>query len=237
MKKFALLLILCAAPVWADPPKVEPEKIEARVGVPFLLRVEPIAGKKIGVDGVLDPKKFASVEVITGSGVYFVTPQEGSQGTHRVRYWTIGDKITKSVTLTDKAPEVDSLTVPLVSSVTIVVGGEVKPPPKKPDDPKQPPPTTGYYFMLIRSDGAADPSFTRIVRDPAWVELAKAGHRVKDFGLTDAIRLGARLPDGTSLPCVVTLYDDGKTSRIVRGPVSLPSDSQAILDLPKGVSQ
>lgn len=235
MRLILALLLFVPSLAWADPPKVEPEKVAAKVGVPFLLRVEPIAGKKIGIDGGLDAKTFSSVEVIVGSGVYFVTPLEGSQGTHRVRYWTIGDKITRTVTLTDKAPDADAVTIPLVSSVTVVVGGEVQPPPKKPDDPTKPPPTTGYYFMLIRSDGAADPAFTKIARNPAWAELVKAGHLVKDFGLSDAIRLGAKLPDGTPLPCVVTLRDDGTASRIVRGPVPLPTTSEAILELAKGV--
>ncbi len=228
------MAMLPSSSCFADPPKVTPSVVDAKVGVPFLIRVE--SSKKVGIDGGLDPKKFDVAEVIVGSGVYFITPLEGSQGSHKVRYWTIGDKIVRTIHLDEKPPAEDSFTIPLVSVINIKVAGEVKQPPKRPDDPKQPP-ATGYYFMLIRSDGAADPSFTKIIRDPSWAKLVELGHQVKDFQLQDAVRFGAKLPDGTSLPCIITLRTDGSVSRVVRGPIPLPSDSQGILDLPKGVTK
>lgn len=107
--------------------------------------------------------------------------------------------------------------------------------------PKDPPGTTPpgttpadtYYFLLVRPDGPATSAFTKIRSDPAWKELQKAGHRVGDMGVTDAAQLGIQPPD--ILPCVITLLESGKKSKIVRPAIALPSTPQAILDLPKGV--
>lgn len=112
-------------------------------------------------------------------------------------------------------------------------------PPKPPPvvDPPVPPKPTVYYFLVVRPDGPASPAFTKTMSLPAWTELRKAGHSAKDKTLTEAVALGVKLPDGTTLPVVVTLQEsaDKKSSKIVRPAVALPTTDEAILDLPKGV--
>lgn len=113
-------------------------------------------------------------------------------------------------------------------------------PPKPPpvvDPPVTPPKPAVYYFLVVRPDGPASPAFTKTMGLPAWTELRKAGHGVKDKTLTEAAALGVKLADGTTLPVVVTLQEaaDKKTSKIVRPAVALPTTDDAIADLPKGV--
>lgn len=224
MRWIALLLLFVPSYVLADPPKVEPEKVAAKAGdwIPF-----SAVGEK-GKTVVRDADSSQVAFITDDDGQRYIVVKPAAKGTIVVRFWHAGD----TVKLPGKAP-LPSLPV---ATLTIELNA-AQPPPKKPDDPKQPPTPTGYYFMLIRPDGAADPSFTKVARDPAWQKLKDAGHRVKDFGTSDLNRLGLVLPSGTTLPCVVTLYDDGKASRIVRGPIDLPATSEAILELPKGVGQ
>lgn len=121
--------------------------------------------------------------------------------------------------------------------VVIVGDGGTDPGPGPgPVDPPPPGPAT-YYFAVVRSDGPADPAFTKTMSLPEWKTLTQSGHSVKDFTLRDALKLNL-LTAGTPLPCVVTLRVNagGKTSVIVRAPVPLPTTGQGILDLPKGVS-
>lgn len=114
-----------------------------------------------------------------------------------------------------------------------------KPPPDKPPPDPQPVPVKPlYYFLIVRPDGPASPEFTKVMSDPAWAELQKAGHSVKDKTLTDAGKLGLTLPVGQPLPTVVTLVvsADGTKSKVVRGPINLPTTSDGIRRLPEGVT-
>lgn len=111
-------------------------------------------------------------------------------------------------------------------------------PPVTPVDPPPvipPTPAVGYYFVVVRPDGPATPEFLRVMSDPAWKALTEAGHMTKDFTLTDANRIGASVPSGTTLPVVVTLSvsADGKQSTIVREAIPLPTNTAEIRKLPE----
>ena len=108
-------------------------------------------------------------------------------------------------------------------SVVVAVGG-TSPPPVKPP----PAPATSLYFLLVRPNGPATPEFAAVLANPAWDELRKLGHAVKDRTL-DELGTLYRIPSGTTLPCVVTLAvaADGR-STVMRGPVELPTTSDAI---------
>lgn len=104
-------------------------------------------------------------------------------------------------------------------------------PPRPPPKPKDPPVTTPqtYFFLVIRADGPASPAFTRIMGDPAWKTLKDAGHRVRDYTVSDA---GVFADGLTVFPAVVTLVESATNSKVVRtGP--LPTTSEGILALPK----
>ncbi|MBX9678840.1 MAG: hypothetical protein K2X38_08740 [Gemmataceae bacterium] len=227
LRVLAFCLLLWPSWAWAAAPKVEPEKhANAKAGDWLPVKATGEKDKKLVID--YDGSQVALVRDIRGD--LYAIPKAAS-GTVTVRFWHAGD----SVVLPDAGP-----LPPLpVATLVIELNAPQPPPGKKPPvDPKDPPtqPATGLYFLLVRADGAADPSFTRIVRDPAWQKLKDAGHLVKDFGVSDLNRIGVTLPSGTQIPCVVTLQEDGQRSRIVRGPIQLPSTPEAILDLPKGLS-
>jgi hypothetical protein len=118
----------------------------------------------------------------------------------------------------------DGRIVTLVS-VVVAVGPSTSPPP--PVNPPPPRPSS-LYFLLVRPNGPATPEFVAVLSNPAWDELRKAGHAVKDRTLDELGPL-YRIPSGTTLPCVVTLSvaADGR-STVVRGPVDLPTTSDAI---------
>lgn len=127
------------------------------------------------------------------------------------------------------------------ASVLVTIGGKgPRPPPKDPppkDPPVTPPIAAKLYFLIVRPDGPASPEFTKVMSDPAWATLQGKGHQVKDRTVTDANRIvGLVLPPGTVLPTVVTLdVSAGTESRVVAGPVPLPTTSAEILKLPEGV--
>lgn len=226
MKKFGPWLAIASLLLWplaafCDAPKVDPEKYpSAKVGEWLPVKAIAAKGKTLVID--YDGAQVALVPDIKGD--LYAIPKVAT-GTVEIRFWHAGDSI--------KLPATGPLPPLPVATLTISLGA---PPPDRPD-PKDPPapPTTGYYFLIIRPDGAASPEFTRIARDPAWKALRDKGHRVKDIGVSEVDRLGVPLPSGTSLPCVVTLQEGADSSRVARGPIPLPSDPQAILDLPKGV--
>lgn len=112
--------------------------------------------------------------------------------------------------------------------VVIAVGGTTQPIPIPPV-PIPDPPTlpVSLYFLILRPNGPASPEFAAVMANPAWGDLRKAGHIVKDKTLGE---LGDeyRVPSGTTLPCVVTLKRTDRGMTVVRGPVELPSTSEAI---------
>lgn len=116
---------------------------------------------------------------------------------------------------------------------TVIIGNPQPEPPPVPPGPgpgPNPQPGGAYYFLLIRADGPASPAFTQIVSDPAWNKLRMKGHSIKDKTVTEAAAAGVKLPNGTTLPVVVTLQlsADGTTSKIVRPAIPLPDTAAGI---------
>ena len=119
--------------------------------------------------------------------------------------------------------------------ILVIVGNPPTGPPGVDPPPVDPPVGQGvYYFILVRPDGPATPEFTKIVSYPAWEELKKAGHLVKDYSKTDAVTKGFIKNDAT-VPCVVVIkVVDGKTI-FVNPFVPLPTTNQGVLDLQKEI--
>jgi hypothetical protein len=118
--------------------------------------------------------------------------------------------------------------------VTVVIGDvPVKPDPPKPDEPKDPPPAPKavYYFAVVRADQATK-DVADAMRLPAWDDLRKAGHVVKDIPLSE-------LPGGidrpASVPVLVTLRQnaDGKTWTVLPGTKPMPTTDAEIRGLLK----
>lgn len=117
-------------------------------------------------------------------------------------------------------------------TVDVKAGDGAQPPPVDPVDPPTKP--TKGYFLIVRPDGPASAEFVRIFSDPAWSELKAAGHTVKEMTLSESIAT-YKPPAGTAVPYCVTLgVVDGK-SKVVAGPVNLPTDSAGIRKLAEGI--
>lgn len=108
--------------------------------------------------------------------------------------------------------------------------------PKPPVDPKPPADGSKVYFLIVRPSGAATQEFERVMQNPAWDEHRKAGRLVKDKTLAEAERIYSP-PSGTTLPFVVTLrVNEAFTeSKVIAGPVALPTTTDGIRDLAKGL--
>lgn len=89
-------------------------------------------------------------------------------------------------------------------------------PPLLPIEPGQP--TTGLYFALVRANGPATEEVRRIAALPAWDDVRKAGHQFKDFTLSELPTKDGKspIPDGTPLPCLLVLKQDGTQSVILK---------------------
>lgn len=223
----ATLALLVAGAVWAEPPKVPDKPQVVPVGQDFPVEIKaPPEAVVIDVPG-FPPRHalwFPGREKKDGTRVYLFRPYQ--EGTYRVSFLVKGE---------DEYSHYEF--------VTTADPGPVKPPPPPGggDDPVKPPPApaAGLYFLVVRADGPAAPSFTKVMEDPAWDALRKQGHKIKDKTVTEAASpaIGVTLPSGTVLPAVVTLQvsADGKQSTIVRPAVPLPTTSVGITDLPKGV--
>jgi len=208
------LFILACAHAWAAPPEV-PAELSARPGQ--LIRVVAKGESEIGtLRNFKDDDAFFD-ELAPKPGQRRFVFQSDKPGVYVVGFWTKG--------------EVEGV------SCTITVGDPTAPPPKPPvNPPVNPPAPAGYFFLIVRPDGPADPKFTAAMSLPAWKELGKAGHKFKDKTVTAAASdLDVSLPYNTPLPAVLTLVVDGNASRIIAGPVPLPTDESGILALPKGV--
>lgn len=222
MRLFTLLFLhlFATAAISAPPKLVIPAEIQAKPGK--WVTVSPDTEAKtityVSLDG-LDP--FPSSELIEKRKMIVFPTEE-----KRYRFIAVGSKDDEHTT---------------VEFVLVVGTPPAKPvptpTPTDPNPPVTPVPTGGLYFLVVRPDGPASPEFTKTMGLPAWEELRKAGHLFKDKTLAEAVKLGISIPDGTHLPAVVTLREsaDGKTSKIVRGPIPLPTTTAGILDLPKGV--
>lgn len=118
-------------------------------------------------------------------------------------------------------------------TVDVKAGDGAQPPPVDPPVT----PTDKFYFLIVRPDGPAQPELTRLMGDPAWATLKGKGHQYRDVTLTEAReKLKLDIPAGTTIPAVVTLATtkDGP-SKVLRGPVKIPTTGDEILKLPEGV--
>lgn len=118
-------------------------------------------------------------------------------------------------------------------SVVIGKGTPADPPKDSPKDPPKepiPPPVGSTYFIVIRPDGPATQEFARIMADAAWAEHRSAGIRVKDYTLAESASI-YKLPSRTNLPCVLALSSGPKESKVLAGPVNLPTTSDGIRKL------
>lgn len=117
-------------------------------------------------------------------------------------------------------------------TVDVKAGDGAQPPPPK--DPPTTPPIGKVYFLVVRPDGPASQEFARVMADPAWAEHKAAGRLMKDKTLTESVPL-YRPPAGTALPFVVTLSSGDTESKVIAGPVPLPTTSDGIRKLSEGI--
>lgn len=105
------------------------------------------------------------------------------------------------------------------------------------DPPVTDPPTKPikYYFIIVR-DEPATKAYTDFMTAtlPQWTELEVAGHKYKDKTVAEAKKMSIPNPTPNT---VVTLYDNGTISKIVRDAIPLPSDGAGVLNLPQGVKK
>lgn len=121
--------------------------------------------------------------------------------------------------------------------VTIEVGGpqSPQPPPGGGDPPGGGEPPTKpvkAHFLTVRPDGPATADFVLAFSNQAWAELKAAGHTVKELTLTESQKY-YRPPSGTPIPYTVTL--DAANSKVLAGPVPMPTDSTGIRKLAEGL--
>ena len=204
---------LAAPPALGIPPEVKPVQGYARVSP----KTDAVSVVYVALDGLFP---FPSEELKDARR--FVLPTTGVKA-GRYRYVAVaaskgGEQATAEfVVVVGDAPNLPPITP------------GPQPEPKPPDSP------ASYYFLVVRADGPADPAFTAAMGLPAWGELRKKGHQFKDKTVSAAADLALALPPGTALPCVVTLSTAGGVSKIVRGPVALPTTDAGVAALPEGV--
>jgi hypothetical protein len=215
MRGSIFLLLLAAAVSLAGPPDV-PKALTVKAGEPTSLTFTAPGDGKVGSAQAFDPAKCFVSRMWAddpASHVYMVFPKV--PGEYRVVWWTAGETAS-------------------VQTVITATGDAGPAPPPGPVDPPVTPPSGALYFMVIRPDGPASPEFTRVMQDPAWLELLAKGHTFKDKTVTEA-RPWFTPPPGTTLPVVLTLRTAGGKSVIARGPVALPTTADGIRGLPAGV--
>lgn len=214
---FALLLLVPAAPLWAAPPEISIDPVVVAPSTGYLIvKPKTDAASIVYVSPHLDP--FPS-EFLSDKTVFIVPVRGLNSGDYNC--WAVAasktgeQRLVAFVVRVGKSPPVPP----------------VIPPIDPPIDP--PPPTpTALYFAVVRPDGPASPTFTRIMSDPSWNALREAGHMVKDFTPSDIARLKLNIPIPTTLPAVVTLRNEPSGSKILRGAIALPTTSDGILKLP-----
>lgn len=208
MRSLAILLFV-ATSLAADPPKltVPAEVTPAGEYARFTPQTDCVSVTYIGLSGV---DAFPSEELRDSRR--FLLPTRGLAA-GRYRFAAVG---------ASKDGE-------QVRADFVVVVGSV------PDKPPDKPPTTGkLYFLIVRPDGPTSPEFARYMSQPGWTDLHGMGYSYKDATLTEARALNVTIPEGTPLPCVVTLRIDGDKATVARGPITIPAPD-AITKLPEGV--
>lgn len=206
--RFTLLILsfACASTVFAAPPEV-PKEIKARPGQ--LVRVVAKGEGEIGsTKSFNDDDAFFDELVAKPKEKRFVF-QSDKPGVYFIAFWAKGE---------------------VEGSTCVITVGDGKPgvPPVKP--PVDPPVTTALYFLIVRPDGPAAPSFTKMMGDPAWATLTTAGHKFKDKTATEAAKLG--FTTSSPLPTVILLREGSVGSEIV-GQTPFPTTASEVLDLPK----
>ncbi len=194
--------------IYAGPPEVKPNY---DVAVGQNVRINVKSAVEIGyVSSFTDDQAFFE-ELIPKTGERRFVFQSMKSGYYVIAFWTKGET---SGTMT-----------------IITVGKPTVPDPGKPD-PTLPPGTESVnYLIIIRKDttGGADLNFTKTMQLSAWQTLNTKGIKFKDKTASEAKAMGFAVP--LSLPVVYGLYDDGKKSKIITGPLPFPSDNDGVLKL------
>lgn len=131
----------------------------------------------------------------------------------------------------------DNQIVTLVKVMIDVDGPQAPiPPPVDPPKPPVDPPTkpVRHYFLIVRPDGPAKPDFVAVMGNAAWDKHRAAGRTVKEMTLTESLPI-YKAPAGTVIPFVVTLGVSDTETKVIAGPVALPSDSAGIDKLAEGL--
>ncbi len=253
MRSLIVLLVVCSSlgatdPVTVAPPIVPPIRLPGLPAVP--VPMPPVAPAPVPVTKITADRLYVIDSdvalIVLGSppGSIVATTEPGplkirarfADGTGKIETRLFKGKFvtTAEAGVTGRA---ELIVIPsgvteerqVIRQTVDVDAGEGAQPP--PDGPVP----AGLYFMVIRPAGPALPEFQRVMSDPAWGDLLKAGHLVKDFAQPDAARLGATIPTGVTLPAVVTLSvsADGKRSVVVRQAIALPTTADGIRKLPE----
>lgn len=111
----------------------------------------------------------------------------------------------------------------------VVTIGKKQPPPVDPVDP--PPPQGGkFYFVLVRADGPVSPEVKAVTLLPAWDELRKLGHEMKDYPVSQT---PAGVPRTVNTLTKLRVSADGKSTTVVGQPLPLPKSDPAVMELVK----
>lgn len=217
------LVLLTALSAFAEPPKVTlPAKVE---GQSFAVLSAETDGKAVEYVPLDKGLEFFPAQLLRDSKVAVVF---GPKGSYRVLAYS-GNA--------DGPSKPAYTTVVLGGAAPPAPGPGPNPPPTDPPvTPPAPAPGAKLYFLVVRPDGPASPAYTRTMQLPAWLVLRASGHMVKDFTVSEAAKFNLPAP-GVAAPYVVTLRlsADGSASTVARDAVPLPSTSEGILELPKGV--
>lgn len=135
-----------------------------------------------------------------------------------------------------QADGVENNQIVTLVKVTIDVGGPQSPQPPPVDPPVDPPPTKPIrtYFLVVRPDGPAKPDFVAVMSNDAWDAHRSAGRTVKEMTLTESLPI-YKAPAGTVIPYVVTLAVTDTDTKVIAGPVPLPTDAAGIGKLSDGL--
>jgi hypothetical protein len=211
----ATVLFLAAGLAAAAPPTLDipPEVRPSGQYVQFVPKTDAVGVEYVGLDGV---EPFPSAFLKDSRA--FVLDATALQRDKAYRFVAVGASKTGEQS----------------RAAFVVVGGKAPTtPPIVNPPPKDPPPTpaAGLYLLVVRPDGPAAPAFTRLMGNPAWDELRKAGHWVKDMPLAEAASKG--FVPGFVPGVMVLELPAGASRSVLRRTAPLPTTAADILDLPK----
>lgn len=228
----AVSLVEYAAPAPADMPMpravgkkqqdagfAPPDVLEAKAG--FAIYVPPASVKAVFYLG-LDGEEAFPVHLVGGSPTAFVFMTRGLP-VKNYRFVGIASDAAGNLTRKD-------FVVPVGKPPATPA------PPTSPAPPVVTPPApvpATYYFLVVRQDGPTAPALEKVMKDPAWEVLRKAGHKVSAATASQAQSLRVPIPGDHALPVVVTLVEGETASTVVRPAIPLPTTGAAIEALPK----